>query len=118
LIYLGLDRYAESLPQEQFFLAAQDRDSSHAMFSVLTIAVTIGRLGDYPTAITLGTAARTRWESDGYKPDHEDSRWLAELESNARAALGAEAYERAVSEGQHMQLDDAIELSLGVRAAT
>jgi len=115
-IYFGLDRYAESLPHEQFFLAAQDRDSSQAMFSVLRIGITIGRLGGYPTAIALLAAARTRWESEGYEPDHEDARYFVQLESSARKALSDEAYERAVSEGQQMPLEDAIELALSLHA--
>jgi hypothetical protein len=86
------------------------------MFSVSSIGVTIGRLGDYPTAITLVTAARTRWESEGYEPDREDSGYLAKLESKARTALSDEAYERAVSEGQQMQLEDVIKLALSLRA--
>jgi tetratricopeptide (TPR) repeat protein len=113
-LYFGLGRYTESLRLEQHFLRVQDSESRYTMFSLLYIAFHAARTGNHTQAVTLATAARTRWEQDGYEPDQEDSRNLAELETAARAALGSEAYEQAIRSGQNLPFTDALEQALAL----
>jgi hypothetical protein len=82
---------------------------------VLWIGLLAGRLGDHTTAIKLTTTACRQYDSDGFRLDNEDRRYLARLEGDARAALGDANY-NATRDGPEMAFQDSIELALTLSA--
>ena len=110
-ILFGLARFGEALPHAQTALRLPGLQPREVTSEVLWIGLIAGRLGDYATAIKLTTAARRQHEADGYGLDSEDRRYLAQLETDARAALGDTTY-NDIRNGPELTFQDSIELAL------
>jgi predicted ATPase len=112
-IFFGLGRFGEALPHAQTALRLPGFQPREVDSLVLWIGLIAGRLGEYATAIKLTTAACRQYESDGYGLDSEDRRYLTQLETDARSALGDAKYNAAHND-PGMTFQDSIELALTV----
>jgi non-specific serine/threonine protein kinase len=111
--------YDEALAtaQEALRLALRECISAERLAnSVLLIACLAARVGAPRESARLAGFVQVFLERQGAGIHPDDARSLAESEALARAALGDAAYERAVSDGEQLTFDDALALSLEVRA--
>jgi tetratricopeptide (TPR) repeat protein len=114
-IFFGLGRFGEALPHAQTALRLPGFQPREVDSLVLWIGLIAGRVGDYTTAIKLTTAACRQYEADGYGLDSEDRRYLTQLETDGRAALGDTNY-NATRDDAELGFQDAIDLALTLSA--
>ncbi len=76
------------------------------IFAALAVAA-----GEMEKAARLFGAAQTIFDAIGYKSDKVDQIFFDRYNSEARAAMGEEAFEAAFSEGKAMRLKKAVALA-------